>query len=408
MRIAVLATLALATFVTLSTTAQPITASGAEPQGGGIAWQSNLRAAHAKAKQEGKLMLLHFYRDQCVWCDRLEAGSFQSPQVIQAINQQFVPIKVHGTVSPDLAKMFKVTKYPTDVIVTTDGKALSHSVSPQDPGRYVGMLASGLGAAGKLPAEPKTLLAQNSNPNNTNTVVAPQGSQASAPPTYAQVQNKQPQNNPTISATPSRDLGPAGSTLALPEQVAAGDTATTSRPKSNQFVLPRAVAGETPNQLASSRTEGMSLSNPTSTETVLEEQSTSTEKVQPTPELALQGFCAVSLAKNEGWVEGKTEYGVIHLGKLYLFASEQAMESFLSDPIPYTPMLNEIDVVRFFEERKIVPGKREFGVKDPVHGRMFFFADKASRDHFELTFERYLEASIKVMDRAVKDANPGT
>ena len=84
------------------------------------------------------------------------------------------------------------------------------------------------------------------------------------------------------------------------------------------------------------------------------------------------------------------------------------MKKFLADPIPFTPVLNEIDVVRFFEERKIVPGKREWGLKDPVYNRMFFFADEAAMNHFYSEYERYTDAAIEVMEKAVKDANPGT
>ena len=51
--------------------------------------------------------------------------------------------------------MFQVTRFPTDVIVTTGGKTLSHSVSPQDPERYVAMLANALPA---LEAGPDDLL----------------------------------------------------------------------------------------------------------------------------------------------------------------------------------------------------------------------------------------------------------
>jgi len=126
------------------------------------------------------------------------------------------------------------------------------------------------------------------------------------------------------------------------------------------------------------------------------------------PELAIQGYCAVSVIENEQWVEGKPEFGVIHLGKLYLFADQTAMETFLDNPIAYTPMLNQIDVVRFFEEKKIVPGKREWGVIDPVHNRMYFFADEATMIHFENSFERYLEAAMQVMDAAIRESNPGT
>jgi protein disulfide-isomerase len=125
------------------------------------------------------------------------------------------------------------------------------------------------------------------------------------------------------------------------------------------------------------------------------------------PKLAMDGFCAVSVVNEARWVEGRPEFGVVHLGKLYLFASDSAMKTFLADPMPYTPVLNEIDVVRFFEERVIVPGKREWAMQDPSNKRMFFFADQEAMQHFENEYARYVDAAIMVMDKAVKESNPG-
>ena len=84
------------------------------------------------------------------------------------------------------------------------------------------------------------------------------------------------------------------------------------------------------------------------------------------------------------------------------------MKTFLAEPMPYTPVLNEIDVVRFFEERVIVPGKREWAMQDPSNKRMFFFADKAAMQHFENEYARYVDAAITVMDKAVEESNPGS
>ena len=61
-----------------------------------IKWQTNLRAAQAQADAQGKLLLLHFYSDNCIWCDRLEAGAFQAAQVNESIMQGYVPVKIHG------------------------------------------------------------------------------------------------------------------------------------------------------------------------------------------------------------------------------------------------------------------------------------------------------------------------
>src|SRR5690606_38069302 len=63
------------------------------------------------------------------------------------------------------------------------------------------------------------------------------------------------------------------------------------------------------------------------------------------PKLAPDGYCAVSISEKSEWLEGNPELGVIHLGNLYLFVDEAAMAKFLTNPEPYTPVLNGIDVV---------------------------------------------------------------
>ena len=80
-----------------------------------------------------------------------------------------------------------------------------------------------------------------------------------------------------------------------------------------------------------------------------------------TPELAMQGYCPVTVIKKTAGSKGNPKLGVIHLGKLYLFADSEKMQTFLADPVPYTPVLNEIDVVRFFEERRDRSRKTRMG-----------------------------------------------
>ncbi len=402
-----------------------------------IAWQTNLRTAHAQAQSEGKLLLLHFYSDNCSWCEKLEKGAFQEPLVGQAISESFVPVKVHANASPKLAEMFKVTKFPTDVIVTTDGKTLAHTVSPQSPDRYVSMLKSSRSGIAGGPSAP------------TVTEVATAPALPETQPAIAQAQTPAAAENLATDSYPV----PGYAASAAPRPTA---TASIESPQANSvaagqvgpgFALPSSAFGGTEAQLAGSR-GGLSLEMPaldppatpasnapaagaadllaksTTVSSVTDSSVTDSPSAptsEPTsvgsttrpisqkqPELAMQGFCPVTVIRDDKWVEGKPEFGVIHLGKLYLFTSEENMQTFLNDPVPYTPVLNEIDAVVFFEERRIVPGKREWGLKDPIYNRMFFFADEASMNHFYNQYERYTKAAIEVMDKAVKDANPGT
>jgi len=342
----------------------------ASPCFGEIAWQTNLQQAHAEAQKSGKPLLLHFVSENCVWCDRLEAGAFQTEQVSRAVEQGFVPVKVHYEQAKELAKMFRVTSFPTDVVVTASGQTLSHGVSPQDPAKYVGMLAKSYQAMPQQPASP---------PAGVN-------------PGQAQLA--------------------AGSGESIPAPAAVADGAAADSGPANRFQLPKgSIAGGTKARLAASKTDAMTLDTPTPKQTATVESgpAENSDSQQPTADsvkLAMEGFCAVTVIDEQRWAEGNPKFGVIHLGKLYLFESQDKMAKFLEDPQPYTPVLNEIDVVRFFEERRIVPGKREWGVQDPVHGRMFFFADEAAMLHFNREYQRYVAAALEVMDRAVKQSNP--
>ncbi|MBB3207946.1 protein disulfide-isomerase [Rhodopirellula rubra] len=358
-----------------------------------IPWRGELTTAHAEAKAQNKALLLHFYSDNCVWCDRLEAGAFQSPDVAAAVAGGFVPVKIHAGQSPELAKMFKVTKFPTDVVVTPAGKTLAHSVSPQDPNRYIAMLAQ---AGNQMIAAQSAPTTPTMQPGQT------QAQLASAP--------TQP------AARPQMPVNAAGS-FAM-QQVPSNGQMPAHPPTANPHAGMPLPGGATA-RLAGARTDGMSLGMPAQmTDPVADISSPATEQLgvteeptpasasQPSPKLAMEGYCAVTVIDEDKWVEGNPKFGVVHLGKLYLFSSAEKMETFLADPMPYTPVLNEIDVVRFFEERQIVPGKRRFGMRDPIHQRMFFFADEAAMNHFFNEYERYTDAAIEVMSQAVEDANP--
>ncbi len=340
-----------------------------------IPWRDKLTTAHAEAKTNGKPLLLHFYTDNCVYCDRLEAGAFQSPDVESAVAKGFVPVKIHAKEARDLCKMFKVTKFPMDVVVTPEGETLAHTVSPQEPKQYIAMLAQ---ASSKLPA--------------------PAASTTAAAEAYS--------DNPRTPLVESADVQtglpdlPAGEMDSLPVDdvvIAPAEMSASDAGQSAKVMPGGGIAS-----LASAR---MNVGSPTSNESQasLDGESLTADV---SPKLAMEGYCSVTVFEENKWVEGNPKFGVVHLGKLYLFASAEKMETFLGDPMQYTPVLNEIDVVRFFEERRIVAGQRQFGTRDPIRQRMFFFADEASMNHFLNEFDRYTDASIEVMNRAVADANP--
>lgn len=372
-----------------------------------IAWRPDLTTAHAEAVETGKLLLVHFYKDNCVWCEKAEQGVFRDRAIAAAIESQFVPVKVHGEREPAFAAAFSISRYPTDVIVATDdGKVLAHRVTPQDTGRYMAMLHApevteriGHTAA----AAPATDTAHaGRNAGGANGVDAAQASAPVATGTLGFPAGAK--YNPQVAGP-----GPEMNGAMMPAGIAAGN-----------FDMPSfsgaAFHGGTPAMPAGFA----GLAPPANSEMVEDEQPSQSQRIaaEPIPATeakaggkkklppeAMEGYCAVTVIEQARWERGNPEFGVIHLGQLYLFTDAAAKKRFQESPERYTPVLNGIDVVKFFDQRVVVQGSREWGYTDPLYGRMFLFADEASMNHFYLHFDRYTTPAVDLMKRAAAEAN---
>ncbi|MEE3370671.1 MAG: thioredoxin family protein [Planctomycetota bacterium] len=108
-----------------------------------------------------------------------------------------------------------------------------------------------------------------------------------------------------------------------------------------------------------------------------------TANVQPrvqTPNLGLDGFCPVTLALQQVWKSGDPRWGIIHRERLYLFSSKEAMEHFWTSPDQFAPMLSGFDVVRFFHNGELRSGKRKHGAW--WGQEIYLFADENSLKQF--------------------------
>lgn len=411
-----------------------------------IPWNNDLQAAHAQAKQEGKRLLMHFYTDNCVYCDRLEAGAFQSPALAAAIEKHFVPVKIHAAMNPKIAKTFRVTRFPTDVIVTTDGTVLSHGVSPQDPNRFINLLAqhapstpsqTAFAQAPASPPEPAVGAPQQAaaspameqtgpnavvsmpaaaqpkaNPYSPSAVAETQREQAADAPGFglptdiggppANVAAYRPQRNPLSPET----AGPATATLPPPGGYALpADDASSADSRVPTQMAGRAPAMSDQVTIAADLEAELTTQMASTTEESAGESSTDDDAEAAAPPVALQGFCPVALVENEEWTAGDPAYGAIHLGQLYLFTSQASMEKFRANPDPYTPVMNGNDVVLFFDEHRVVEGRRDWGLWDPEFNRIFLFASEETMNHFYAHHQNYVRSAITVTRQAAAEAN---
>ena len=351
----------------------PTLASAAE-----IPWTDDLERGYRQATAEGKPMLLHFYGDRCHYCDTLEAGAYRDERVKSAIATSFVAIKINGTQYPKVAEMFGVKGWPHDVIINTDRSVLTTQTSPQDPAKYVAMLTDAF-LKHRGQASPTSAIAA-APANVAPSTESPNRAAATNVPAFAA---DSPSLNPfaSVAAASPGGLTPPPGGMTLPD-FAAIEAQTAS------------AASSTPTpRFDTSARSGMSLP----------ESVAATNDQDADPPVALEGYCVVSIVDGTEWTPGKSEFGAIHLGQLYLFADAAKRDRFLADPKPYTPMLNGLDIIRFVEDRRKVPGNRSHALT--TDGRLFMFADEASLDFFWNNKDKYVGLGSKIMDHAIRDSH---
>jgi thiol-disulfide isomerase/thioredoxin len=105
-----------------------------------LVWLENVDVALQQAAAQQRLVLVHFWSDNCPPCVGVERNVLSRPDVQRAIQASFVPVKIKVDNQPRVAERFRVDRWPTDLILLPDGQELIRSVSSQDPARYVAFL----------------------------------------------------------------------------------------------------------------------------------------------------------------------------------------------------------------------------------------------------------------------------
>lgn len=116
------------------------------------------------------------------------------------------------------------------------------------------------------------------------------------------------------------------------------------------------------------------------------------------PSFGLEKFCPVTMAETMKWTKGNPQFGAVHRGRTYLFASQEAQQKFLADPDRFSPVLSGCDPVVFVEQGKLVDGSRNCGLS--YRGQMFFFVNKANADRFWKSPDVYTVPSYQAMMQA--------
>jgi YHS domain-containing protein len=123
------------------------------------------------------------------------------------------------------------------------------------------------------------------------------------------------------------------------------------------------------------------------------------------PPVSLDGYCPVTLVETKKWKKADPQYGAIHRGRTYLFASADQQKVFLANPDAFAPVLSGYDPVRFATTGQLIEGSRAHGLITPGDNRIFLFADEASLEQFKQSPRAYAEPAYQAMMRSEASPN---
>lgn len=91
--------------------------------GGEVMWETSYAAGSAKAKTEGKPMLLFMNKPGCGACAYMKENVFSDPQVVEYLNTRYVPVSLDVTRN-DAPEALKVKMTPVFHFVRADGSLI--------------------------------------------------------------------------------------------------------------------------------------------------------------------------------------------------------------------------------------------------------------------------------------------
>lgn len=110
---------------------------------GRVDWLTDFNLAMEEAAVTRKPVLLSFYTTWCSWCRKLEGNTFQSKSFVEFSNH-VVTVRINGDDERGLAAMYKVSGYPTTILLTRQGRSLIRVNGYKPPDQFMQYMMKGL------------------------------------------------------------------------------------------------------------------------------------------------------------------------------------------------------------------------------------------------------------------------
>jgi thioredoxin-related protein len=91
----------------------------------------------AFAKKTNKPIMIAFLSDRCRYCDLMEKKTFSDREVVRALNEKFVSIKVDVSRNAMLARMYGATYLPTTIFITPQEEGIGKLIGYRSPNDFL-------------------------------------------------------------------------------------------------------------------------------------------------------------------------------------------------------------------------------------------------------------------------------
>jgi thioredoxin:protein disulfide reductase len=116
--------------------------TGSAPKAAATGWlEQDLEGALARARTEGKVVVLDTYATWCAQCKELDGRTWPDPQVAAWLRDHAVAVRIDtDRVRPDLALRYGIRSYPTVLVLDAQGRERGRSEGFQPPGPMLAFL----------------------------------------------------------------------------------------------------------------------------------------------------------------------------------------------------------------------------------------------------------------------------
>jgi thiol:disulfide interchange protein len=102
-----------------------------------LSWESNWDTALKKARGTDQVVMVEFFAQWCVWCKRMQSGTFTDPKVVGLLSGRAVPLRLDAEREGKiLASRFNVQGFPTIVFLDADEREIGRVPGYMDAGDF--------------------------------------------------------------------------------------------------------------------------------------------------------------------------------------------------------------------------------------------------------------------------------